>query len=142
MATNRSGHRPGGGIASRVNVSPSVRTGTGSRATNPGYVGQLGNKQGSHVTRGDESGYRGEIMHRGPSFQPVKFGNEVALNVGKGGCGTGRTLYGQAGSQGTHGPTNPGNPPKQVRDTLSEFGPDYRRPRNNPHRSSDSDADF
>jgi hypothetical protein len=33
----------------------------------------------------------------------VPFGNEVALNVGKGGCGTGRTLYGQAGTQGTHG---------------------------------------
>jgi hypothetical protein len=25
------------------------------------------------------------------------------LNVGKGGCGTGRNLYGQAGTQGTHG---------------------------------------
>jgi hypothetical protein len=39
-------------------------------------------------------------------------GNSVALNVGKGGVGTGRVLYGQCGSQGTHGPTAPGNPPK------------------------------
>jgi hypothetical protein len=31
--------------------------------------------------------------------------------VGKGGCGTGRTLYGQAGSQGTHGTPDRGNPP-------------------------------
>jgi hypothetical protein len=125
------------------NVSPSVRTGTGSRGTNPGYVGQLGNKQGSHVTRGDESSYRGEIFHRGPSFQPVPFGNEVALNVGKGGCGTGRTIYSagsQSGSSG-HGPTNPGNPQPQQRDILNQYGPDYRRPRSNPGRD-DRDADF
>ena len=93
MATNRSGHRPGGGIASRVNVQPSVRTGTGSYGTNPGGVGQLGQKQGSHITRHSDSDYRGDPLHSGRSFQPVPFGNEVALNVGKGGCGTGRTIY-------------------------------------------------
>jgi hypothetical protein len=124
MATNRSGHRPGGGIASKQHVSIPVRTGSGSRGTNPGGVGQLGNKQGSHITRGEESNYRGDPLHRGRSFQPVPFGNEVALNVGKGGCGTGRTLYGQAGSQGTHGPTNPGNAPAKHRDILSSYGPD------------------
>src|SRR6516225_4341358 len=102
----------GGGHGSRQVTERPVRTGTGSRATNPGYVGQLGNKQGSHVTRGEDSGYRGEIMHRGPSFQPVKFGNEVALNVGKGGCGTGRTIY-KTGSQGMTGQPASGNPPAQ-----------------------------
>ena len=30
-------------------------------------------------------------------------GNSVALNVKGGGPGTGRTLYGQSGSQGCHG---------------------------------------
>src|SRR6516165_1487731 len=110
MATNRSGHRPGGGIASRVNVSPSVRTGSGSRGTHPGGVAQLGQHVGDKATHGNSkgTGYRGESLHQDRSFQPVKFGNEVALNVGKGGCGTGRNLYGQAGSQGTHGATNPG----------------------------------
>jgi hypothetical protein len=121
MATNRSGHRPGGGIASSVNVSPRVRTGTGSRGTHPGGVAQLGQRVGDKATHGNSkgTGYRGEPLHNNRSFHPVKFGNEVALNVGKGGCGTGRTLYGQAGSQGTHGAVNPGQPrPNTQRDAL------------------------
>src|SRR5215472_13478215 len=100
----------GGGHGSRQITERPVRTGSGSRSTNPGGVGQLGQSQGSHITRGEESTYRGSPLHSGKSFQPVPFGNEVALNVGKGGCGTGRTLYGQSGSQGTHGASNPGNP--------------------------------
>jgi hypothetical protein len=79
--------------------------------------------QGDHVTEygGRDSRYRGERLHNDRSFQPVPFGNAVALNVGKGGCGTGRTLYGQAGSQGTHGSTNPGNPrPNPRRDALEQ----------------------
>jgi len=103
MANRNSGHQPGGGIASRVNVEPRVRTGTGSRGTHPGGVAQLGQHTGDKATHGDSkgSGYRGEPLHNNKSFQPVPFGNQVALNVGKGGCGTGRTLYGQAGSQGS-----------------------------------------
>jgi hypothetical protein len=96
--------------------------------------------QGSHVTRGEESNYRGDPLHRGGSFQPVKFGNEVALNVGKGGCGTGRTIY-KTGSQGVQGATNPGNPrPVPARHVIESYGPDYRKP-GNPNRS-DTDADF
>jgi len=104
------GHRPGGGIASRVNVSPQVRVGPGSRAARPGGVGQLGNIQGSHVTSHDDSDYRGESLHSGPSFQPVPFGNQIATNVGKGGPGAGRTLHGQSGSQGCHGQPAQGAP--------------------------------
>jgi hypothetical protein len=78
-------------------------------------------------------------LHSGRSFQPVKFGNEVALNVGKGGCGTGRTIY-KTGSQGMQGNVAPGNAPAKNRDILSEFGPESSRPRN-PNRS-DTDADF
>jgi hypothetical protein len=85
--------------------------------------------QGSHVTRGEESSYRGDPLHAGRSFQPVPFGNEVALNVGKGGPCTGRTIY-KTGSQGTQGSVASGNPRPQGRDTLSEFGSDYRRPHN------------
>jgi hypothetical protein len=49
----------------------------------------------------------------------VKLGNEVALNVGPGGCGTGRDVH-HCGSQGTHGPTNPGSPrPNRYRDPLN-----------------------
>src|SRR6516164_6853765 len=137
---SKSGNQKGGGYGSRQHVETKVRTGSGSRSTNPGGVGQLGQKQGDHITRGGSSGYRGDPLHSGRSFQPVPFGNEVALNVGKGGCGTGRTIY-KTGSQGMQGTTNPGNPRPQGRDILSSFGPDSSRPRSNPNRS-DTDADF
>jgi len=120
MAMKGSG---GGGYGSRPHTEQSVRVGTGSRNARPAGVAQLGQMQGDHTTnRPGSSGYRGEKLH-GPAsrnFQPGgPFGNEVALNVGKGGCGTGRTLYGQAGSQGTHGATNPGNPRPQGRGILT-----------------------
>ena len=138
---SKSGNQPGGGYGSRQHVEKPIRTGSGSRGTNPGGVGQLGQIQGSHVTRGEESNYRGDPLHSGRSFQPVPFGNSVALNVGKGGVGTGSTLYGQSGSQGCHGQPASGNPrPTPDRHILSSYGPDYRRP-GNPNRS-DTDADF
>jgi hypothetical protein len=79
----------------------------------------IGNVQGDHVTNKGSTGYTGERLHNPErNFQPVKFGNEVALNVGKGGCGTGRTIY-ASGSQGTQGATNPGSPrPNMQRDAL------------------------
>jgi hypothetical protein len=56
--------------------------------------------------KGGSTGYKGERLHNPEkNFQPIKFGNELATNVGKGGPGTGRTLYGQSGQQGCHGPT-------------------------------------
>jgi hypothetical protein len=124
MATNR-GHKPGGGIASGVNVSPPVRTGSGSRSARPAGVAQLGQSQGSHVTANKDTTYRGESLHNQRSFQPVPFGNSVALNVGKGGPGNGRTTM-HCGSQSTHGPVA-GNAPTKGRDILRGFGPDYRK---------------
>ena len=50
-------------------------------------------------------------------------GNAVALNVGAGGAGSGRTLYGQAGTNATHGKVDPGKP-TPARDILNAFGPD------------------
>src|SRR6516165_10841870 len=119
MAMKGSG---GGGYGSRPHVEKPIKTGAGSRGTHPGGVAQLGQHTGDHTTnRPGSSGYRGEPLHNNRSFQPVPFGNEVAVNVGKGGCGTGRTLYGQAGSQGTHGATNPGDPrPNPRRDALEQ----------------------
>jgi hypothetical protein len=125
---SRSGNQKGGGYGSRQHVETGVRTGSGSHSTRPAGVAQIGQKQGDHVTREGSTGYRGEKLHNPErNFQPVKFGNEVALNVGKGGCGTGRTLYGQAGTQGTHGATNPGNPQPQQGDILRQYGPDSRK---------------
>jgi hypothetical protein len=104
MATHQSGHRPGGGIASRVVTERPVRTGTGSRGAHPGGVAQLGQHVGDHTTnRPGSSGYRGEPLHNNRNFNPTRYGNELATNVGKGGPGAGRTLYGQSGQQGCHG---------------------------------------
>jgi hypothetical protein len=116
-----SGNQKGGGYGSRQHVEKPVRTGSGSHSTRPAGISQIGYQVGDHTTnRPGSSGYRGERLHNpSKNFNPVPYGNEVALNVGKGGCGTGRTLYGQAGSQGTHGATNPGNPrPNPRRDAL------------------------
>jgi hypothetical protein len=108
------------------------------RAVHPGGVGQLGNMQGSHVTRGEDSNYRGDPFYRGKGYAtPVGPTDNVAA-VGVGG---GRTTY-ASGSQGAQGATNPGNPrPVPRRHVIESYGPDYRSPRN-PSRSSDSDADF
>ena len=121
------GHIPGGGIASNKRVEVPVRTGSGSKGVSPGWVGQKGQMQGNHITdRGRGTGYRGEEKFTGRNFQPVPFGNEVALNVGGGGPGKGRTLYGQSGSQGQYGSGGPQKP--AGRDILNSFGPDYRKP--------------
>lgn len=118
MAMRQSGHRPGGGIASRQHIETSVRTGSGSHGTRPGGAASIGSSYGSHVTEKSDTGYRGPKFHDGKSFQPVKFGNEMALNVGGGGPGKGRTVY-ASGSQGMQGAVNPGNPrPNAQRDAL------------------------
>jgi hypothetical protein len=101
MATR---NNAGGGYGSRVVVDKPVRTGSGSMSTRPAAVSQFGNLVGDHVTNKDSTGYTGERLHSPErNFNPTKFGNEVALNVKGGGVGTGRTLYGQSGSQGQHG---------------------------------------
>jgi len=118
---SRGGNQPAGGYGSRQHVEKPVRTGSGSKSARPAGVSQVGYAVGDHTTnRPGSSGYRGEKLHSPErNFQPVPFGNEVALNVGKGGCGTGRTLYGQSGTQGVHGSVNPGQPrANRQRDAL------------------------
>ena len=100
------------------NVSPPVRTGQGSRSVRPAGVAQIGQSQGNHLTNKGSTSYRGEPLHNERNFQPTKFGNEVALNVGRGGPGTGRILHGQSGSQGRHGPVA-GSPRPQGRGILN-----------------------
>src|SRR5262249_23616769 len=115
-------HKPAGGPHSKNVVRPNVRTGTGSRSTRPAGVAQIGNAWGNHATHKGRTDYTSERLHNPErNFQPVPVGNSVALNVGPGGCGTGRTLYGQSGSQGQHGSVNPGNPrPNTHRDALEQ----------------------
>lgn len=120
----------GGGAGSRQVVRKPVRTGQGATRIRHAGVAQKGQAQGNHVS-GDASGggahstgYHG-INARGGAMGgmgAVPLGNEVALNVGKGGPGTGRTTY-KTGTQQTQGAVNPGNPSGR-RDILSEYGPD------------------
>jgi hypothetical protein len=120
-------HKPAGGPRSKNIVEPRVRTGTGSRSARPAGTAQIGIMYGDKATHGDPKGtrYTGERLHNDRTFQPVKFGNEVSLNVGKGGPGTGRTIY-KTGTQCQTGPANPGNAPAKGKDILSSFGPDYK----------------
>jgi hypothetical protein len=107
-----------------------------AHARNPAAVGQYGQLQGSHVTRGRESNYRGEpdTMRRG--YRNPIGPTSMALS----GPGAGREVL-RSGGQGTHGAVNAGNPRSSPdRHIISSYGPDYRRP-GNPNRS-DSDADF
>jgi hypothetical protein len=96
----------GGGINSRVNVTKPVRTGQPATKISPKGVSQYGSSIGNHAT---DSGrmLRGgvETPHLGPMSGPgsVKLGNEVAMNVGGGGPGSGRVLYGQSGTNQQYG---------------------------------------
>jgi hypothetical protein len=120
----RSGVGSGGGIGMNKNVQVPVKSGSGSKGISAGWAGQRGQAQSNHVTEqgGKSTGYRGEPKFTGKNFQPGPFGNEVALNVGKGGPGTGRNVMG-CGSQGTHGPVVQGGPP--IANTKNQW-PDSR----------------
>jgi len=105
------------GISSKNVVRSNVKTGSGSRGTHPGGVAQLGQHVGDKATHAKATGYRGEPLHNNRSFQPVPFGNEVALNVKGGGPGKGYTVY-KTGSQDQHGPVA-GQRRPQGRDILN-----------------------
>jgi hypothetical protein len=114
------GHRPGGGIASRQHVEKPVRTGRGSQGIRPAYTNMPGAMQGNKATsQPGTTDYTSERRETARSFNPVKYGNELALNS-KSAPGQGRTHY-HCGSQGTHGATNPGSPrPNSYRDALDQ----------------------
>src|SRR5262249_6726394 len=130
------GHRPAGGISSnKVVHRPHGKTEPVANKYRPQGVSQWGQAQGSHVTRGGESNYRGEPKRGGRGYEPPGMISDPVRAVGVGG---GRTIY-ASGSQGMTGRPAPGNAPAKNRDILSSYGPDYRRP-GNPR--SDTDADF
>jgi len=107
-------HKPGGGIRSRVNVSVGNKTGAPRERIRHAGVAQYGQAQGSHVTGaeggGGDTNYHGVKDHTGKPGTPSELGNKVALNIGGGGPGTGRTIY-ASGSQCRTGAADPGNPP-------------------------------
>src|SRR5262245_5565943 len=105
--------KSGGGITMSKNVSPPVRTGSPSKATSPCAANQLG----------ASTAFKKENVEVGPGGSRVPLGNEVALNVGKGGPGANRTVM-RSGSQGTHGNVNPGHVRPRQGYEITDFGPD------------------
>jgi len=119
MATHRSGHRPGGGIASRnVHHVSAPKTEPKPHARNPATIAQYGALVGNHAThQGKSTPYRGD-----PDFTRSGYSPPVGPtdNVAACGVGGGRKIYG-SGSQGVQGNVNPGNPrPKTQRDALEQ----------------------
>jgi hypothetical protein len=137
---SKSGNQKGGGYGTRQHREVRApKAEPRPRAVHPGGVAQLGNKQGSHVTRGEDSSYRGDPFYRGKGYAtPVGISDPVkAVGVGRG-----REVF-KTGSQGMTGQPAPGNPPKVPdRHIIESYGPDYQRPGNPHRRSSDRDADF
>jgi hypothetical protein len=116
----------GGGIDSRVVKPVGIQKGSPNlTAYSPRGVSQLGAAQGSMLSK------QGSFTSR-PSAAPlsegqkrdfVPLGNSLTNNIGPGGPGAGRTLYGQGGAQQMYGSPVQGQSPGQ-RDILSEFGPE------------------
>ena len=118
---------PGGGIGSRVNKEVSVRYGQRAERISEKGVSQIGSSMGNHVTEHRRTASKAVEKVRGELRAPgtpgsVPLGNQIAGNVGKGGPGVGRKLYGQSGSQ-CQTPANPGL--GRIADTRGEW-PDKR----------------
>jgi hypothetical protein len=99
------------GSQSRNVTERPVRVGNRSDVVNPRGVSQVGQSLGNHVTESARKGrpvenmYAGRLPAGGPGGVPL--GNQKALDVGKGGPGTGREVM-RSGSQCVTGPVNPG----------------------------------
>jgi hypothetical protein len=122
----RSGTGSGGGYGSKpVTHVRAPKVEPRAHAKSPGGVSQYGEAIGTHVTNRTESGYRGDPVNIGRGYQPPVGPTDNVAAVGVGG---GRTVM-HCGQQGLHGAPAQGNPPAKNRDTLSEYGPDYHKPR-------------
>jgi hypothetical protein len=117
--------RVGGGIRTNKLVEPKVRTGERGRAINERAVSQVGQSLGNKVQDSRRSINPAETLKGAArpagGVGGVPLGNEVAGNVGKGGAGTGRTLYGQSGTNKQYGSGGPEKP--SGRPILEDFGP-------------------
>jgi hypothetical protein len=117
----------GGGPGSRALGKPTQYfTGQPSQRVAPGGVDQLGQAMSNHATDSGKALRNPATPLSAGSFGgpgSTKLGNEVALDVGGGGVGTGRTLYGQSGTQAQHGAVA-GSPAPAGKDILNSFGPD------------------
>jgi hypothetical protein len=122
-----SNRKLGGGSGSRTVREVGVRNSTGPREMNVRAVSQIGQALGNKSTdsAGRTVGKAAEVM-RGRAM-PAVFGNEKALDVGAGGPGTGRKLYGQSGSQKQYGTSPTGLP--RIADTRGQWPDTNTKPR-------------
>jgi hypothetical protein len=111
--------RSGGGATMNKNVRPPMPKPAPARAVSPAGASQLGSSMGN--MKGGKL-VTAEHLFQGKAPQS-KYGNEVALNVGKGGPGAGRTVYAK-GTEAVHGPVAGIVRPAQTGDILRSYGPD------------------
>jgi len=106
-------HKPGGGIDSKQVVQRRApKAEPVPRKVNPAAVSQLG----------EALAFKPEPVFVGKGYATPQGPSDNVAAVGVGG---GRTLYGQSGTQTTHGPVV-GHRPEAGRDILSQFGPDKK----------------
>jgi hypothetical protein len=97
-------------------VHPGIRTGSPRRGSSPAAASQLG----------QSTAFKKENVEVRPAYNSgVPLGNAKALDVGKGGVGSGRTVM-RSGSQGTWGTPDRGST-APAKDILSEYGPEKRK---------------
>jgi hypothetical protein len=109
-------HKPAGGLHSKnVSHRTAAKVEPRPHAKGPAGVSQFGQMQGTHITHGKESDYRGDPVNIGPGYKNPVGPTNMALQ----GPGAGCNIM-PHGGQGRHGATNPGNPrPNRQRDALS-----------------------
>ncbi len=100
--------KSGGGATSNKNVRVGIRT--APRTTNV-----INPAQTDYLGQATAFG-KGQSVERTPR-EVVEMGNTKALDVGKGGCGTGRTIYAR-GYQNCYGATAPGEPKGRMESTA------------------------
>jgi hypothetical protein len=128
MAKNGN-RKAGGGIGSAVNREVGVRTGRGAQEMRPRGASQIGSSIGNKSTEsGVVKGIPSERIQgaRLPPGLSVKLGNEKALDVGKGGVGTGREVM-RSGSQCQYGTSPVGLP--RIADTRGQWPDTTTKPR-------------
>src|SRR6266581_5079270 len=103
--------KAGGGPNSKQVKQVGLKTGSANRAKSPAAVNQLGNHLGNGVAVAK--------LDTGAALPGAKLGNEVARNVGVGGPGKGRQLYGQSGTQQQYGSGGP------AREATTELFPGF-----------------
>jgi hypothetical protein len=96
-----SGHRPGGGIASRQRVEKPMRQGSPRERIRHAGVAQIGIRVGNHPTNRDATSYGGINPFTGKEGMPSQLGNANAAELAgvKNGSGAKRNIY-KSGSQG------------------------------------------